>query len=268
MGSDFEILDYRQTSLGGLMLRRRRVLSLGGVEVFEVKLGDEFLMSSLFHQVEVALADMALAGVDASAPDVVVGGLGLGYTAVATLKHREVRSLLVIEALAPVIEWHREGRVPLGSFLTGDARCRLVHGDFFAMAAAEIGFDIDAPGRRFDAILLDIDHSPRHLLHHRHASFYAPGGLGQLATHLHPGGVFALWSDDPPDEGFLADLRRVFADARAEVVTFANQLLGHDSASTVYIASKPIGSGRLGLNRLKAPAHLGDTTNPRPRECS
>lgn len=239
MGRDFEILDYRQTSLGDLMLRRRRVLSLGGVEVFEVKLGDGFLMSSLFHEVEVALADTGLAGVDASLMDVVVGGLGLGYTAAAALKHPEVRSLFVIEALAPVIDWHREGRVPLGPSLTGDARCRLVHGDFFAMAAApEIGFDIETPGRRFHAVLLDIDHSPRHVLHHLHASFYAPAGLRQLATHLHPGGVFAMWSDDPPDAGYLADLRQAFVDARAEVVKFANPLLDHDSASTVYIARK------------------------------
>lgn len=237
MPKDFEILDYRPTPLGELMLRRRRVLSLGGVEIFEVKLGDGLLMSSLFHEVEVALADLGLDAVDAVAPDVVVGGLGLGYTAAAALKHPGVRSLLVVEALAPVIEWHREGRAPLGSVLTGDARCRLVHGDFFAMAAApEIGFDSEAPGRRFDVILLDIDHSPRHLLHHRHAPFYAPAGLGQLAAHLRPGGVFAMWSDDPPDAGFLADLRHVFADARAEVVRFANPMLGHDSASTVYIA--------------------------------
>jgi hypothetical protein len=60
MSADFAELDYRQTPLGELVLRRRRVRELEGIEVFEVKLGEDFLMSSLFHEVEVALADLAL----------------------------------------------------------------------------------------------------------------------------------------------------------------------------------------------------------------
>ncbi|MBA3609249.1 MAG: spermidine synthase, partial [Chthoniobacterales bacterium] len=60
MSRDFAELDFRETSLGELSLRRRRILSLGGMEVFEVKLGDAFLMSSLFHEVEVALAHLGL----------------------------------------------------------------------------------------------------------------------------------------------------------------------------------------------------------------
>ncbi len=236
MAKDFEVLDYRQTPLGDLMLRRRRILMLGGAEVYEVKLGDEFLMSSLFHEAEVALANLGLAELDAAAPDVVVGGLGLGYTAAAVLGHARVRSLLVIEALQPVIDWHRDGRVPLGPVLNGDARCRISRGDFFERAGSrDPGFAPDEPGRRFDAVLLDIDHSPNHLLHPRHAAFYAPAGLRQLAAHLRPGGVFGLWSDGSPDPGFLDILHGVFAHARAAAIHFPNPLTGGDSSSTVYI---------------------------------
>ncbi len=239
MSADFAELDYRQTPLGELTLRRRRVAALDGLEVFEVKLGDAFLMSSLFHEVEVALADLGLAAVTAAEMDVVVGGLGLGYTAVAALKNPAVRSLLVVDALDAVIEWHERGLVPLGRVLTGDARCRFVHGDFFALAAApEQGFDDTQTGRKFHAVLLDIDHSPRNLLHARHGVFYEADGLRQLAAQLHPGGVFALWSDDPPDEDFLAALCAVFATANAQVVRFFNPLLERDSASTVYVAGK------------------------------
>ncbi len=71
-------------------------------------------MSSLFHEVEVALADLGLAALDGPDLDVVVGGLGLGYTAVAALKHTTVHSLLVVEALDAVIDWHKRGLVPLG----------------------------------------------------------------------------------------------------------------------------------------------------------
>ena len=238
MSKDFEELDYQETPLGELILRRRRMLSLGGIEVYEVKLGDAFLMSSLFHEVEEALAHRGLAELQGGPWDVVVGGLGLGYTAVAALEHKEVASLLIVDALQPVIEWHQRGLVPLGEKLTGDPRTRMLHADFFARAQSPDGFDPEQPGRRFNAVLLDIDHSPRDLLHPGNAAFYQPDGLRALAAQIHPGGVFALWSDDPPDEEFLGSLDTAFANARAHIVTFPNPLLEADSASTVYVADK------------------------------
>lgn len=236
MSKDFAELDHRETPLGELTLRRRRVAALDGLEVFEVKLGDAFLMSSMFHDVEVALADLGLGALPSGEWDVVVGGLGLGYTAVAALEHVAVREMVVVDALEAVIDWHRRGLVPLGAKLTGDARCRLIHGDFFALAASVGGFDPAEPARRFHAVLLDIDHSPRHLLHPRHGAFYAPEGLRALAAHLLPGGVFSLWSDDAPDDDFLQALGAVFTTAQAHVVTFPNPLLERESASTVYVA--------------------------------
>ena len=235
MSANFEELDYQTTPLGELILRRRRMLSLGGIEIYEVKLGEAFLMSSLFHEVEEALAHLGLAELEGQAWDVVVGGLGLGYTAVAALEHREVASLLVIEASAPVIEWHQRGLVPLGGKLTGDRRARLVQADFFERAQSAEGFE---PGRKFHAVLLDIDHSPSNLLHPGNAAFYQPDGLRALAGHLHPRGVFALWSDDPPDESFLGTLGAVFPAVRAHIITFHNPLLDDRSASTVYVARK------------------------------
>lgn len=238
MSRDFEELDYRPTALGELSLRRRRIFSLGGLEVFEVKLGDAFLMSSLFHEVEQALAHLALTELSGHAWDVVVGGLGLGYTAAAALEHPEVASLLIVEALPPVIEWHQSGRVPLGPRLTGDPRCRMQVSDFFAAAQSPAGFDLEQPGRQFHSVLLDIDHSPRHLLHPDNEAFYRPKGLRALAAHLHPGGIFALWSDDPPDDEFLDALGAAFLDVRAHIVRFPNPLLEGISESTVYVASK------------------------------
>jgi hypothetical protein len=234
----FEELDFQPTPIGDLALRRRTVAALDDAEVYEVTLGGGFLMSSLFTAVEVALADLALTG-RAGPLDVVVGGLGLGYTARAALRYPAVRSLAVVEALAPVMQWHREGLVPLGAELTGDQRCRFVHEDFFACAADPAkGFDPSTPAARWHAVLLDIDHSPRNLLDERNAAFYRPEGLRSLAAQLHPGGVFAMWSDDPPDEAFLAALREVFSGVRAEIVRFPNPLLESESSSTVYLAER------------------------------
>jgi spermidine synthase len=238
MSKDFEELDYQKTPLGDLILRRRRMLSLGGLEVYEVKLGDAFLMSSLFHEVEEALAHFGLGDLKGDRWDVVVGGLGLGYTAAAALEHREVASLLIVDALQPVIGWHQRGLVPLGETLTGDPRTRMVLADFFERARSADGFDPDEPGRKFHAVLLDIDHSPRDLLDPRNATFYQPDGLNALAKHLRPDGVFALWSDDPPDDEFLELLGAAFATARAHIVRFPNPLLESESESTVYVAVK------------------------------
>ncbi len=237
----FEELDYRQTPLGELVLRRRTLLSLDGLEVYEVILGDDHLMSSLFTTVEIALARLGLAAATAAFPgqqlDVVVGGLGLGYTAREALREATVSALWVVDYLQPVIEWHQAGLVPLGPELTADPRCRLVHGDFFALALADHeGFDTEDPARKFHAVLLDIDHSPANLLHERHAAFYQPSGLATLATKILPGGIFALWSDDPPESGFMDSLRQCFAECEAHVVPFHNPLLERDSESTVYVA--------------------------------
>lgn len=233
----FEELDFRPTPIGDLILQRRKYLQLDGQVVYEVKLGDAFLMSSMFHEVEEALSRLGLGALEGEGWDVVVGGLGLGYTAVAALAFPQVKSLLVVDTLEGVIDWHEREMVPLGKTMNADPRCRYVLGDFFALATEDgKNFDPDVAGRKFHAVLLDIDHSPRNLLAPRNADFYTPEGLGKLAQRLHPGGVFALWSDDATDEDFMTDLRAVFRDVRSEVVPFPNPLLDTISRSTVYVA--------------------------------
>lgn len=239
----FEELDWQPTPIGAVSLRRRREPKLG-VDVFEVRLGEAFLMSSLFTASEEALARRALEGLPDRPLDVLVGGLGLGHTAAAVLADARVAGCTVVEFLAPVIAWHRTGLVPLGERLSTDPRCRLVEDDFFRLAASPAGFDPERPGRRFDAILVDIDHSPDALLDARSAAFYGPAGLSALARHLVPGGAFGLWSDARPDDAFAARLAAVFGEARAEPVTFHNPLLDRPFTQTVYLARTPDAGGR------------------------
>jgi spermidine synthase len=238
MSMMFEELDYRPTPMGVLTLRRRRKPGTN-VDVFEIKLGDEFLMSSAFTDAEVALADIGLASLNGSGLDVVVGGLGLGYTAQAVLAHEKVGSLVVIDALSEVIEWHQAGLIPIGRELSADHRCRLVHGDFFKKATSPQGhLDPDAAARRFDAVLVDIDHAPDNLLHPSHAVLYTAAGLQRLSEHLKPGGVFALWSNDPPDAAFTAVMESVFGMVTAHVVAFENLNADEEVSNTVYVGTK------------------------------
>ena len=233
----FEELDYRRTPMGDLILQRRRIAALGDAEAYEVKLNDEYLMSSLFHEAEVALADFALRRLEGSQWSVAVGGLGLGFTAAAVLKYTQVRRLVVVEALEPVIDWHRQGLVPNGRTLSDDPRCEYRHADFFALTKGN-GFDPNAPGSRFDAVLLDIDHTPDHVLAPSHAEFYTDAGLQRLARLLQPDGIFALWSNDPPSPRFLSVLTRVFGHAEGHLIQFDNPLQNATSSNGIYLAGR------------------------------
>lgn len=234
MSRAFEELDRRPTRMGEISLRRRLEPSLR-IDVWEVKLDDDFLMSSLFTAGEEAVADLGLAVTTGDELRVVVGGLGLGHTANAALADARVSSIHVIETLSEVIDWHERGLVPLGRSLTADDRCTFVHGDFFAMIAAGLPIGI---GDGLDALLLDIDHTPSHLLDAGHAGFYRPDGLRRVVDHLRPGGVFSLWSDEfSPNDEFVTVLRSVFASVDAHVVAFPNHYTGGVSTSTIYVAT-------------------------------
>jgi spermidine synthase len=233
----FEELDRRPTPMGEISVRRRFHPVLQ-VDVFEVMLGDEHLMSNVFTAAEEALATLALAALDGDGLDVVVGGLGLGHTAKAALDDPRVRSVHVVEALDAVIEWHRAGLLPLSDELNADARCHYVHGDFFSLVAEGEGFGAQVPAP-LDAVLVDIDHTPHHLLHPRHAPFYEREGLARLARLLRPGGAYGLWSDDPPDAGYVSVVEQVFGTCTGHEVRFPNPLTGGEASNTVYVAVAP-----------------------------
>ena len=233
----YEELDFRPTPIGDLVLRRRRLIQLGGLDIYEVKLGEYFLMTSLFHEAEVQLSRLGLGMLEKENLDVVIGGLGLGYTAVSALEDTRVTSLIVVEYLEGVIEWHQKGLVPLGKTLMEDPRCRLVNADFFALSRnVSKSFDLEHPANKHDAILLDIDHSPTNVLHQTNSRFYTREGLKELAKHLKPGGVFGLWADGFPEDAFIELLSGVFESVESHTIKFDNPLTGGLSEGAVYLA--------------------------------
>jgi spermidine synthase len=237
MSLNYEELDFRKTPIGDLMLRRRRLIQLKGLDIYEVKLGEDFLMTSLFHEAESQLSKLGLGMLEKDNLDVVVGGLGLGYTAVSALEDPRLNSLVVVEYLRGVIEWHQNGLVPLGRTLTKDSRCRLVQADFFALCRnLSKHFDPVHPEKKHDAVLLDIDHTPTRVLNQTNTRFYTEQGLGELAQHLNPGGVFGLWADGFPQDSFTRRLGRVFETADAHTIRFDNPLTGGSSEGAVYLA--------------------------------
>lgn len=239
----FEELDFQNTPLGEISLRKRSEPRLNNKIIYEVKMNEEFLMSSLFVEAERQLAHLGLAQLDNSelseTPlDVIVGGLGLGYTAYATLQTPNVRTLNVIDVMQPVIDWHQQGLVPIANKLTSDERCTLVLGDFFALATAPTnGFFGINEDKKVHAVLLDIDHTPSFWLSPENSSFYSEKGLTALADKILPGGVFGLWSDEQsPNKEFIIRLENIFDKVETQVVTFPNPYTQEKSSNTVYLA--------------------------------
>jgi spermidine synthase len=223
-----EILAYEDTPLGPLCLRRRIRPGGGNESVTEITLDHEFLMSSLHTASERALARTAIDMHGGRDLRVLIGGLGLGYTAAAVLESDRVRAAEVVELLPPVIAWMRAGLVPLSPTLAGDPRLTLTEGDVYARLAK--------PGAAgFDLVLIDVDHSPDDRLDHGPGLFYTPGGLTRAKSHLAAGGVLGVWSyaESSP---FADALRGVFEEVRVEAVRFTNAHLGEPQTDWLFFA--------------------------------
>lgn len=237
MSPMFHEIACEQTPIGELVLRRRR-LRRDGDDIWEIKLNEGYLMSSQFIDGEVALADLALAQVAGDALDVVVGGLGLGYTAQAVLRDARVSRLTVIELIPQVIDWHRRHLLPLGKQLSEDPRCSFRQEDFFRLAGDPDGFDPENPQALHDAILIDIDHSTTHLIDDASACFYDRDAIAALAAKLKPDGLFALWPTDAEDAAFIQAMRHSLRDVTVSRVEFATPYRDEPAFNLVYLSRK------------------------------
>jgi hypothetical protein len=243
----FEILDWTETPLGPLCLRRRELLGRRGVLVTEVTLDHEMLMSSLhtvseeaqatrgiaLHAAFVAEGASAPAGVARDGLSVLVGGLGLGYTARAALASDRVARVRVVEHLPAVIGWLRDGLIPLSDALAHEPRLEVVPGDVY-------GLLLGPATERWDLILIDVDHSPDEPLGPASRSFYEADGLRRVAEHLAPGGILGVWSAGDDDPRFAAALAQVFGETRLERVCWVNELIdeGRDVSDVLFFARK------------------------------
>ena len=226
--SNLEILAYEDTPLGPLCLRRRELLSAPGTVVTEVTLNHAFLMSSYNTASERALSTLALEMHAGAELRVLVGGLGLWYTARAALDSPRVASVEVVELLPEVVHWLERDLVPLSAELKGDPRFATVAGDVYARLA-------EPPSGRYDVVLVDVDHAPDDPLGDANGSFYTVEGLERARRHLAPGGVLGVWSyaESSP---FASALRRVFAEVRIEPVHFHNPLIDEDTTDWLFFA--------------------------------
>lgn len=228
MSSNLKILAYESTPLGTLCLRRRELLSRPGTFVTEVTLNHEFLMSSYYTDSERVLSSTAIDMHTGHELRVLIGGLGLGYTAREALRSERVAAVEVVELLPQVIDWLDQGLVPLSNELNKEGRLGITEGDIYKRLA-------ETPVDLLDLILIDVDHSPEERLANDSASFYTRDGLVAAGRHLAEGGILAVWSY-AEDSRFAEALRNVFAHVRVEPVTYDNQLIDERRTDWLFFA--------------------------------
>lgn len=209
-----------------MFILRRRTAPVPGV--IELTLEHQFLMSSAVTVSERELATRAIAMHGGSDLDVMIGGLGLGYTSKAALDSDRVARVEVVELIQGVIGWVASGVIPLGKELVADPRFHAIQGDVFER--------LRRPATRtHDVLLVDVDHSPGERLGESSDSFYSHSNLVLAAQHLKPGGVLGVWSTSA-DPAFEAELRKTFEDVRVDPIEFFNETVGLPETNWLFFA--------------------------------
>jgi spermidine synthase len=196
---------------------------------FSLRIGGDDLMNSRAHESEEALADLACARIAGRPrPRVLVGGLGMGYTAAAALKRIGPAGRVVVAELVPeVVEWNRGPLAELAGRPLEDGRLSVREIDVGRLLR-------EAPGV-YDAILLDVDNGPERLAHPANEWLYSWAGLEAAHTALRPDGVLAVWSASS-DRAFSKRLRRAGFTLR-EVGSHA-RAAGRGGRRTIWLAAR------------------------------
>ena len=193
------IIARADTPAGEIVLRRRD-------DVLELVVNGVFAMDSAEVTSELALADAA-----GTPPGrVLVGGLGLGYTA-ARLLDASAEKVRVVELAGPLVAWAREGVTEQLGRLAADPRVELITGD--------IAEQVDGT---WDAILLDVDNGPSFLIHDHNRRVYAEDFLRTCLRSLVPGGRLVVWCEEA-SPGLASTLERIAGSVELITVPVTRQ---------------------------------------------
>lgn len=227
-----ELVARAETPRGELVLRRRGGPTDDGPTddrptddgVLELRANGVFVMDTAETSTERALATHALA-LHPAPRHVVVGGLGLGFTASAVLADERVTHCTVVEIEPALVGWLRAGVVPGSAGLLADPRLDVV------VADVADALTNSAPGTD-DLVLLDVDNGPGYLVHDANAALYREPFLRTVRRVLRPGGVCVIWSAAEAPT-LLDALQATFGEARA--VPYDVDLQGRDETYWLYV---------------------------------
>jgi len=230
---ELEILESTDTEIGLIYLGKRAEQD-GYGWIYEIKIEGELLMSSVSPLSEQRLSTSALSRHRGEAGlRVLIGGLGLGYTAQAALADPRVAAVRAVEKMDFVIDWMNRGLLPLSEEFASEPRLEIVRGDVYSDLLGEAT-------QTYDLILVDVDHSPDDCLSAANEPFYTVDGQRRVARHLNPGGILGVWSAF--DSGAFADvLAEVYPDGhvREHVVWPDEESPGLDYHNVLFFARVP-----------------------------
>ncbi|UNO43835.1 spermidine synthase [Streptomyces sp. MST-110588] len=205
------MLDRREGPYGEVVLRQRG-------EHFEIIANGCFLMDTSDGRSERLLIDAALAALPAGRerPALLIGGLGVGFSAVRAAAEPRWGRIVVVEREDAVVDWHRTGPLAtLSAPALADPRTEIAPADLLTYLREDTGPDA------FDALCLDIDNGPDWTVTEDNGGLYSPAGLALCRDRLTPGGVLAIWSAQPSSD-FETSLRNAgFTGVRTEEVPVA-----------------------------------------------
>lgn len=181
-----ETIAAAQTARGTIALRERT--QDDGTLVHELIVAGVFAMDTVDTSTETALAQRSLERV-ASPGRVLVGGLGLGFTAWQVLKDKRVRELHVVELEEDLVHWARLGLTPTLGMLARHPRVTLHADEVGAALTAD-----DGPRAPWDLVLLDVDNGPSFLVHEANERIYSAPALSAMLSVVAPGGALAIWA--------------------------------------------------------------------------
>lgn len=199
-----EVYERRAGENGELVLR-------GDGRHFEIISNGMFLMDTRAGESERLLVRAALDRLGRPA-DILIGGLGVGFSLAEALRSPHTRGVTVIEREPAVIGWHATHLRPCSGGALDDPRVRVEHADLLGW--------LRSTADAYDVLCLDIDNGPEWTVTEGNAALYGPAGLDLLAGRLRPGGVLAVWSAGAAP-AFEARLRERFAGVSALAVPVA-----------------------------------------------
>jgi len=196
---------------------------------FSIRVNNVELMNSRAHGSEEALAKLSCSRIaDRARPRVLIGGLGMGFTAAAALRRLPTSATLIIAELVPdLVDWNRRLLGHLAGHPLRDPRVLVRVGDVTAL--------LQKSTQLFDAILLDVDNGPNGLTRPENDQLYGPAGLRTARQALRPGGILAVWSV-APDPQFSKRLQQ--AGFRVEEIRARARGKGKGAKHCLWLAEK------------------------------